>query len=41
MSCYENSQQDVKAMLKKNTGYTMCDRFQQLQDDIEKYLSEK
>jgi len=39
MSCYENSQQDVKAMLKKNTGYTMSDRFQQLQNDIEKYLN--
>ncbi len=40
MSCYENSRQDVKAMLKKNTGYTRCERFLQLQDDLAKYLSE-
>ena len=38
MSCYENSRQDVKAMLKKNTGYTRCPCFLQLQKDIEKYL---
>ena len=34
MSCYENSIQDIKAMLKKNTGYQQCPRFQQLQDDV-------
>ena len=34
MSCYENSLQDVKAMLKKNTGYARCPRFAQLQADI-------
>ena len=34
MSCYENSLQDVKAMLKKNTGYVRCNRFKQLQADI-------
>ena len=39
MSCYENSRQDVKAMLKKNSGYTRCPRFLQLQDDIALYLS--
>lgn len=39
MSCYENSQQDIKSMLKKNTGYQMCPRFQQLQSDVERYLS--
>jgi hypothetical protein len=38
MSCYENSLQDVKVMLKKNTGYQQCPRFLQLQGDIEKYL---
>ena len=38
MSCYENSQQDVKAMLKKNTGYMLSDRFRQLQADIAAYL---
>ena len=39
MSCYENSRQDVKSMLKKNTGYTQCERFLQLQEDISRYLS--
>ncbi|MBP5339418.1 MAG: DUF4435 domain-containing protein [Prevotella sp.] len=39
MSCYENSRQDVKTMLKKNTGYILCDRFRQLQADIAQYLS--
>ena len=38
MSCYENSRQDIKAMLKKNTGYQRCERFAQLQADIEAYL---
>ena len=38
MSCYENSQQDVKSMLKKNIGYQQCDRFRQLQGDIEQFL---
>ena len=38
MSCYENSRQDVKAMLKKNTGYQMSERFLQLQDDIRQYI---
>jgi len=39
MSCYENSQQDVKTMLKKNAGYQQCERFLQLQEDIRRYLS--
>lgn len=39
MSCYENSLQDVKAMLKKNTGYVRCARFIQLQDDIARFFS--
>ena len=38
MSCYENSRQDIKAMLKKNTGYQQCPLFHQLQDDISKRL---
>ncbi len=38
MSCYENSRQDIKTMLKKNTGYMMCPLFQQLQADISRYL---
>ena len=40
MSCYENSQQDVKSMMKKNTGYMQCHRFRQLQDDIGRYLKQ-
>ncbi len=38
MSCYENSQQDIKAMLKKNTGYMQCPLFVRLQEDISRYL---
>ena len=38
MSCYENSQQDVKSMLKKNTGYLQSERFVQLQEDVRRYL---
>ena len=39
MSCYENSLQDVKVMLKKNNGYLMSEPFRRLQDDIRRYLS--
>ena len=38
MSCYENSQQDIKVMLRKNTGYQQSPRFLQLQDDVRRYL---
>ena len=38
MSCYENSLQDVKAMLKKNSGYMMSDQFRRLQSDVSQYL---
>ena len=38
MSCYENSLQDVKSMLKKNAGYQQCDRFLQLQDDSRRFF---
>ena len=38
MSCYENSLQDVKAMLKKNSGYMMSDQFRRLQSDVHQYL---
>ena len=38
MSCYENSLQDIKVMLKKNTGYTTSEQFRRLQDDIRRYL---
>ena len=40
MSCYENSLQDIKVMLKKNTGYTCSEQFRRLQDDIRQYLDE-
>ena len=40
MSCYENSLQDIKTMLKKNTGYMACEQFQRLQSDIRSYLDE-
>ena len=38
MSCYENSLQDIKTMLKKNTGYMPSEQFRRLQDDIRNYL---
>ena len=38
MTCYENSLQDVKTMLKKNNGYIMSEQFRRLQDDIQRYL---
>ena len=38
MSCYENSLQDVKVMLKKNTGYLQSEPFRRLQDDIRRFL---
>ena len=34
MSCYENSLQDIKVMLKKNTGYMCSEQFRQVQDVI-------
>ena len=40
MTCYENSLQDIKVMLKKNTGYLASDFFRRLQDDVRAYLSE-
>ena len=39
MSCYENSRQDIKAMLKKNTGYMQCPLFQKLQTEVAQYIS--
>jgi hypothetical protein len=38
LSCYENSLQDIKAMLKKNTGYQLCPLFQRVQGDVARYL---
>lgn len=40
MSCYENSLQDIKAMLKKNNGYMVSEQFRQLQDDVRNYLDQ-
>ena len=40
MSCYENSLQDIKTMLKKNTGYISSEQFRRLQSDIHRYLDE-
>ena len=38
MSCYENSLQDVKVMLKKNSGYMRSEQFERLQNDVRQYL---
>ena len=38
MSCYENSRQDIKAMLKKNTGYMQSPLFLRVQADVQHYL---
>jgi len=38
MTCYENSLQDVKVMLKKNSGYIHSEQFHRLQDDIRRFL---
>lgn len=40
MSCYENSLQDVKTMLRKNTGYSQAEPYKRLQDDLRRYLDE-
>ena len=38
MSCYENSLQDIKVMLKKNSGYMVSEQFRRLQNDVRSYL---
>ena len=38
MSCYENSLQDIKVMLKKNNGYIFSEQFRRIQEDIRQYL---
>ena len=40
MSCYENSLQDIKVMLKKNSGYMGSEQFRRVQDDIRAYLDD-
>jgi hypothetical protein len=39
MSCYEHSLQDIRQMLRKNTGYERSSQYQLIQRDIEQYLS--
>lgn len=39
MSCYEHSLQDIRQMLKKNTGYMLAPQFRQIQHDVELYLT--
>jgi hypothetical protein len=39
MSCYENSRQDIKTMLKKNTGYMVSEQFRKIQDDVRAFLN--
>ena len=38
MSCYEHSLQDIRQMLKKNTGYMLSAPYRRIQDDVEAYL---
>lgn len=38
MTCYENSLQDIKVMLKKNSGYMSSEQFRRVQDDVRNYL---
>jgi hypothetical protein len=38
MTCYENSLQDIKVMLKKNNGYMASEPFRRLQEDVRMYL---
>jgi hypothetical protein len=41
MSCYENSRQDIKGMLKKNTGYMESQLFRRVQEDIRHFLDDR
>lgn len=38
MSCYEHSLQDIRQMLKKNTGYMLSEPFRRIQQDVEHFL---
>jgi len=38
MSCYENSRQDIKVMLKKHTGYMGSAPFRRLLADVQRYF---
>ena len=39
MSCYEHSLQDIRQMLKKNTGYKQSEQYRRIQQDVERYLT--
>ncbi|MBR1545438.1 MAG: DUF4435 domain-containing protein [Prevotella sp.] len=39
MSCYEHSLQDIRQMLKKNSGYMQSEQFRRVQSDVEKFLT--
>ena len=39
MSCYEHSLQDIRQMLKKNSGYMQSEPFRRVQSDVEHYLT--
>ena len=41
MTCYENSLQDIKVMLKKNTGYMSSEPFRRVQEDIKAFLDRR
>ena len=41
MSCYENSLQDIKVMLKKHTGYMFSPQFQQIRADLQNFLDKR
>lgn len=39
MACYEHSLQDIRQMLKKNTGYMNCDLFLRIRQNIGRYIN--
>ncbi len=41
LSCYENSIENIRSMMKRNTGYTECVEFKRLQNDIARFLDGK
>ena len=39
MSCYEHSLQDIRQMLRKNTGYILSEQYRCIQQDVEQFLA--
>ena len=39
MSCYEHSLQDIRQMLRKNTGYILSEQYRRIQQDVEQFLA--